>query len=141
MAKAEVHVESNLPQVLKAIDGAAEEAMRAAAEHLKNAWVLKLNRMGTGRRYRLPGGGFYTASAPGQPPARRTGRLARSVKVVVVRENGKVEARVGSTAFYAVFQEFGTRHQAARPSLRPTVDENLEEMKRIIAERLRGAGQ
>ena len=45
-----------------------------AAQALKKAELQVLRGQGGGRRYRVPGtGASYTASAPGQPPAVRTG--------------------------------------------------------------------
>jgi len=59
----------------------------------------------------------YTASAPGQPPAQRTGNLLRSVKVKFpARQKGygaKVFADRG-IAFYRHFLEFGTKQRIQR---------------------------
>lgn len=36
--------------------------------------------------------------------------------------------------FYLTFQEFGTAHHSAQPSLRPAFDEKQEEAKRVVGE-------
>lgn len=68
----------------------------------------------TGRIYRLSGGQRHQASAPGEPPATRTGRLARSVDY---RVHGWHTMTVGQEAPYASFLELGTRRIAPRPNL------------------------
>lgn len=51
----------------------ASRSVRAANE-LRNAELEVLSGQGGGRRYRMPHSkAYYTASAPGQPPARRSG--------------------------------------------------------------------
>lgn len=51
--------------------------------------------------------GPRAASAPGEPPASRTGQLARSIKVKVGRSGESVSVR--DTAFYALFLEGGAK--------------------------------
>lgn len=72
--------------------------------------------------------GFHKASAPGQPPARNTGDLARSWQVGF-KQRGSVEKHgnvyrlvVGSDKPYAKWLEFGTRNMAARPYVRPVAE-------------------
>jgi hypothetical protein len=66
----------------------------------------------TGRMYRRPGGGLYQASAPGEPPAIRSGELLRSIgprsecrpdanRRAICREVGARECKgLGSEAIY-----------------------------------------
>ena len=49
-----------------------------ASNALRNAELEVMRGQRGGRTYRKPSGGSYTASAPGEPPAWRTGTLARS---------------------------------------------------------------
>ncbi len=72
--------------------------------------------------------GFHKASAPGRPPARNTGNLARSWQTGVAKR-GKVEKAgnryrlvVGSILPYAKYLEFGTRRMKARPYVRPVAE-------------------
>ena len=46
-----------------------------------------------------------------------TGFLARSIELEIL--DGGLTARVFPTAEYAVYQEYGTRHQAGKPFIRP----------------------
>lgn len=77
----------------------------------------------------------HHASTPGDPPARDTGRLMESVKVVTLDEDALV-AHVGpdpaafqGQAYYPAYLEFGTRAMAPRPFMRPA----LERFKQAIA--------
>lgn len=98
----------------------------------------KYKQPGTGKVYkdlRAPGG-MYTASAPGEAPAVRTGRLAAGTKYAVYRKPGhaaatgqfvksfgKTEIVIYNKVSYAHELEFGTRGKgkkiAARPAWRP----------------------
>ena len=62
------------------------------ANELRNASLLVLRGGRSGRRYRVPGTRrYYTASAPGEPPAVRTGTFRRSWmrKVEILAEGDK----------------------------------------------------
>lgn len=72
--------------------------------------------------------GFHKASAPGAPPAKDTGHLARSWQVGfnkrgTVEQHGNVyRLVVGSNLNYAKWLEFGTARMAARPYVRPVAE-------------------
>lgn len=69
----------------------------------------------TGRIYNIRGNP-HTASAPGEAPANRTGRLKKSMNYRV-RDISEVEW--GSLIPYGEFLEKGTRRMAKRPFLTP----------------------
>lgn len=73
----EANVRSQLPS----------RAFRAANE-LRNASLEVLGGSRSGRTYRTPLGGTYTASAPGEPPAVRTGALRRLWKPLATGAGG-----------------------------------------------------
>jgi hypothetical protein len=60
---------------------------------------------------------------PGHPPATRTGRLWGSITWVLGEDSQGVFAAVGTNVFYGPFLEGGTSRMAARPFLRPGVEE------------------
>lgn len=76
----------------------------------------------------------HYASAPGDPPARDTGRLMESVKVVsldtesLVALVGPDPAAFKDRDYYPLRLEFGTRAMAPRPFMRPA----LERFKQAI---------
>lgn len=114
----------------KVLDSAAR-VLRIRAHALRSEIYGRLERSITGRGPNM--GTYRRASAPGDSPARQTGRLQESVKVVSF-DAAKLTATVGpdpadfSPAYYALYLEFGTRHMAPRPFMRPA----LEEFKRAV---------
>ena len=115
-----------LPDILKDLQrrGEAESAVKAGLNVIGADAVAAVTQAiesapHTGKPYRHDGANF-TASAPGGPPAKETGDLIDSIKLVpapaglgvlVVAEGAKAAAL-----------EFGTHHMPARPYLRPTVE-------------------
>lgn len=61
----------------------------------------------------------HKASAPGEPPATDTGRLANSVQY---RSSGKGEAEIDTQVEYGSMLEFGTINIAKRPAWLPAVE-------------------
>lgn len=62
----------------------------------------------------------------------RTGRLQRSIMF----GGGDGVWWVGSRLFYAPFVEFGTRYMSARPFMRPSLNQNLPDLKLFLVERV-----
>jgi hypothetical protein len=111
------------------------------AEVSQEAKKLIRNGPKTGRTY-----GSHTASAPGQAPANRTGRLMKSVKF---RARNHTEMTVGAEAEYAGYMEKGTRGREEdtfgagrfgaikpRPFLIKAVNNKAQDTVRIILENI-----
>jgi hypothetical protein len=123
-----VRFKSNLPQTLKKMRLAFAQrmvrAVKAVANELKHS-VLRGPR--SGRMYRLPGRGnlWYQASAPGQPPAFRTGAMNDSVSYTVGVYGHRILGRVGALDTlgrpYPRYLEGGTTRMQPRPWLRKTM--------------------
>lgn len=70
------------------------------------------------------------------------GRLRGSISAQpAIASKTLAEAWVIATAPYSKFQEFGTRHNAAHPFLRPAAEESRNEVVRLIADAVREAGR
>lgn len=82
-----------------------------AANELRNSALLVLRGQRSGRRYRIPGthkrqrdkatgkmrnGRYYTASAPGEPPANRLGHFRLSWQANARNENGVYTSMIES---------------------------------------------
>lgn len=105
-----------------AITRATRTATRQAATHLERAYKQTL-RLRSHRR------GTPTPSPPGEPPAKISGHLGRSVRSTRVRlvRRGVFESQIGPTAVYSRIQELGgitgngyRTHLPARPYIKPT---------------------
>lgn len=82
----------------------------------------------TGRIYYFRGRP-HQASAPGESPANRTGRLARSASY---RTRNHQEMTVGEVAPYAGYLEYGTVKMDPRPHIVRAVNKNHRNMVRSI---------
>jgi len=106
------------------IEGKLARGLNVRAEALRSEIynVLEQSQHGSGRHYP---GNPRRSSAPGESPARQTGRLQESIAVLSRATPDNLEASVGPrpqsysrTAPYPVFLEFGTRRMAPRPFVR-----------------------
>ena len=108
-----------------------------AANELRNSALLVLRGQRSGRRYKVPGtyrrqidktdgkkknGRYYTASAPGEPPAVRTGTFRRSWQPTAHRIFGSYISRIESDTTtddgrynLGEILENGTSRMAPRP--------------------------
>lgn len=109
------------PQAVAQVEAEAENRAFAAANELKNASMEVLRGQRSGKTYKKPGGGTYTASAPGEPPAVRTGRLRNSWRPVTNGKNPAIELNV---PVYPEYMEHGTPGGmiAPRPFVQKIVD-------------------
>lgn len=111
-----------------------------AVNAIRNAELEVLKGQRSGRVYRKPyTKATYTASAPGEPPARRTGNLRMHWNGQVKSENvsgGRVAivAELESQESYAGYLENGTSKMAARPFTEKIKEEATPEIKRIYNE-------
>ena len=65
---------------------------------------------------------YPPASAPGEPPHKRTTRLQTSISWRVLADGEGIYADIGSGVFYAKYLELGTERMAARPFLRTALE-------------------
>lgn len=113
-----------------------------AVNVLRNAEleVLKGQRSGERRRKPYTRHAMYTASAPGEPPARRTGNLRLhwngNVKNVRSTSNGGVSMCVSleSQEHYSIYLEEGTEKMEPRPFKNRIVERATPEINRIFGE-------
>lgn len=106
---------------------------------LRNAELEILKGQRSGRTYRkYPFRSTYTASAPGEPPARRTGNLRLHWNGTVeggITGNGvSVSLTLESQESYAGYLEHGTRKMAARPFVERIKEKASPGIKRIFEE-------
>ena len=127
----------NLKRRLAALPIAALAEVATALDEIGAEVVAEARRSLAADGPVQPDPGRRPASAPGAPPDDPTGRLAASLSVVADPATPHVTV-VASTP-YATFLEYGTRHMAARPFLRPAVEAHGEAARSRLAEALRRA--
>lgn len=118
---------------------AASRGMRAV-NAIRNAELEVLSGKRSGRVYRKPHTkSHYTASAPGEPPARRTGNLRLNWNGTVESSSTgsglRVTAVLESHERYSTYLENGTRRMAPRPFKQPISEKAMPEIERIYHEK------
>lgn len=118
---------------------AASRGMRAV-NAIRNAELEVLRGKRSGRVYRKPHTkSHYTASAPGEPPARRTGNLRLNWNGTVESSSTgsglRVTAVLESQERYSTYLENGTRRMAPRPFKQPISEKAMPEIERICHEK------
>lgn len=114
-----VRFESNLPRVELALRRGFRRNLAAAIEVWHTQLMQTLQGPRSGRTYRIPGTGrTYTASAPGEPPAKRLGDLQASYGTEV-RE---ADALIGTRLNHGEYLERGTPTTKPRPALQPSME-------------------
>lgn len=130
-----------------AVDDTVKKVNREAASRgtravnaIRNAELEVLRGKRSGRVYRKPHTkSHYTASAPGEPPARRTGNLRLNWNGTVESSSTgsglRVTAVLESQERYSTYLENGTRRMAPRPFKQPISDKAMPEIERIYHEK------
>lgn len=130
-----------------AVDDTVKKVNREAASRgtravnaIRNAELEVLRGKRSGRVYRKPHTkSYYTASAPGEPPARRTGNLRLNWNGTVESSSTgsglRVTAVLESQERYSTYLENGTRRMAPRPFKQPISEKAMPEIERIYHEK------
>lgn len=126
---AETEYISNVDEIVAKLDKAKYEKLLAASEFARNRLVEKLGGTRSGRQYKVPGTNtYYTASAPGEAPASRTGQLRGSIEYEITTN----KAMIGTPLEYGLHLEKGTIKMAPRPWLKVTLSENQQAIQQIL---------
>lgn len=158
ISKVTAKVPLNVPveEAVERIKHEMERRSYLAANELRTAALLVLRGQRSGRRYKVPGtyrrqrdktdgkmknGRYYTASAPGEPPAVRTGafRLSwqPSAQVVFGSYISRIESDIRTdNGRYTLGQilEEGTSRMAPRPHHERIQDQAKPYIERIYSE-------
>lgn len=130
-----------------AVDDTVKKVNREAASRgtravnaIRNAELEVLRGKRSGRVYRKPHTkSHYTASAPGESPARRTGNLRLNWNGTVESSSTgsglRVTAVLESQERYSTYLENGTRRMAPRPFKQPISEKAMPEIERIYHEK------
>lgn len=117
-------IKSALVKLPIEVRAAADKALAEAASNIADDVVRSIQ---TGKRTGLMYGS-HQASAPGEPPANKTGNLANSVSTVRL---GATSHFVKVAAYYSGFLESGTYKMAPRPFIEPAIERGAKMVKRL----------
>ena len=130
-----VNIAVEVEKKVKAIDKEMKHRSAKATRALKNAELRVMRGARGGASYSKPfRRSSYTASAPGEPPAVRTGNLRNSLmSSVETEDNGflSLTVKTKTDVHYAGYLEHGTSKMAARPYVDKIKKEALPELKTI----------
>lgn len=126
-----ITIDDHFPELKELLKRAGERNIKEATFFVHDVLIDQIligDR--TGRKYNVPGTKKkYTASAPGEAPARRTGALATDYKPKVKGFIGIV----GSMLLYALMLEKGTKKMAPRPHLGKAFSMSKADIIRILS--------
>ena len=125
-------------ETVKRLNQEARSRARRAVNVLRNSATSVLAGERHGKKGRVPNThAKYTMSAPGEPPAVRTGNLRRNWRQYVLAEEHmsgtRITARIKSDMPYSEFLEKGTSKMAARPYKDKTKDMAMPEINEIYS--------
>ncbi len=108
-----IDISSIINSAVESVNAQLPARAAAAGNCLRNAALDVLRGQRSGRVYKTPAGGRYTASAPGEPPAVRTGTLRTSWRPVRSGPNG-INPAIETNVPYAWLDE-GSPHGMIAP--------------------------
>lgn len=100
-----INIAPLVSNVKSSVDSQLPSRAFRAANALRDASLIVLRGQRGGRSYRTPTGGRYTASAPGEPPAVRTGALRGQWRPLTTGANNPA---IETNVPYAGYMENGT---------------------------------
>lgn len=138
--KASGRLKIAVDDTVKKVNREAASKGTRAVNAIRNAELEVLRGKRSGRVYRKPHTkSHYTASAPGEPPARRTGNLRLNWNGTVESSSTgsglRVTAVLESQERYSTYLENGTRRIAPRPFKQPISEKAMPEIERIYHEK------
>jgi hypothetical protein len=123
---------AELPGVLKALRDKAATAAPVTVMAIADTYRDHLKNVTLRRSFAAPGQ-FGTPAAPGQPPAWRTGELARSVTSVLGASSGlTATASVGPHTIYSRVQNQGAINRPTRAHYMHWVNDGGEWFKKRV---------
>lgn len=141
--KVDIPFDKNVGEAVAHIKQEMERRSWLVANELRNSALEVLRGERSGRVYTIPATRRkYTASAPGEPPAIRTGTFRRSWQSRAYVESGSyiscIESDIqtdGKRKYnLGTVLEEGTRRMAPRPFHDPIVENAMPQIKRIYSE-------
>lgn len=149
-----IPINVGVEEAVENIKQQVERRSYLAANELRNSALIVLRGQRSGRRYKIPGtyrkqldkatgkkrnGRYYTASAPGEPPAVRTGAFRSSWQPTTKALFGSYISRIESDLTagghnLGEMLEDGTRRMAPRPYVEKVLEKAEPKIFRIYSD-------
>ena len=134
-----INLEGAVNEIVEEITYQAKSRAFRAANELRNSALTVLRGKRSGRVYKRPfSKSKYTASAPGEPPAMRTGNLRMSWRLQSASERigntVTIKPAITTEVKYAPYLEEGTDRMAPRPFKDPIIEKAMPRISQIFKE-------
>jgi hypothetical protein len=134
-----IDLEGAVNEIVEEITYQAKSRAFRAANELRNSALTVLRGKRSGRVYKRPfSKSKYTASAPGEPPAMRTGNLRMSWRPQSASERigntVTIKPAITTEVKYAPYLEEGTDRMAPRPFKDPIIEKAMPRISQIFKE-------
>ncbi len=135
----QIGIQAAVSGIVRGIEREVQSRARRAANELRNAELEVLRGQRSGRIYRVPyTRRRYQASAPGEPPASRTGTLRNSFRPRMESEKSgnrtTLRPSIVSDVAYAEILEDGSGKAAPRPMREPVLQQAFPRIEAIFRE-------
>jgi hypothetical protein len=135
----EINLDDTVAGIVGQVTAQAKSRGFRAANELRNAALQVLRGQRSGRIYKRPhSSSTYTASAPGEPPAVRTGGLRVSWKQQARSEKDgktvKIRPAIWTDKKYAPILQEGTHKMAPRPFEEPIIEKAKPKVMTIFGQ-------
>ena len=124
-------------QIMGEVETRAKSCAVRASNELRNSALFVLRGQRSGKRYKKPHTkrAYYTASAPGEPPAVRTGMLRMSWGMKAIGDGkGTYTAGIYTDVPYAETLESGNSRVKARPYRQKVIERAAPKVTAIFKE-------
>lgn len=128
---------ARVKQMVREVETKAKASAVRASNELRNSALFVLKGQRSGKRYKKPHTkrAYYTASAPGEPPAVRTGMLRMSWGIKAVGDGkGTYTAGIYSDVPYAEELENGNSRIKQRPYRQQIIERAKPKVTAIFKE-------
>lgn len=122
----DVKIDNKIPELFQKLEAAVSRFVQTSAAGIGEAAKTAMGGPRSGRLY-----GSHQASAPGEPPASRSGKYLSSIEVL---EGSSLEAKVGASVSYAPILEYGLN----RPLWSKVLTEVLPTLEAKLADEIAG---
>lgn len=134
-----INLDGAVNEIVEEITLQAKSRAFRAANELRNSALTVLRGKRSGRVYKRPfSKSIYTASAPGEPPAMRTGNLRMSWRPQSASERigntVTIKPAITTEVKYAPYLEEGTDRMAPRPFEEPIIEKAMPRISQIFKE-------
>lgn len=123
--------ESYRTEIKKFLDGKATKKVAMIGTELTNHIKQGMRQAKSGEQYRIPGANrTYTASAPGEYPAIRTGQLRSGIRFKLQNDSDGIAVHMGTNVAHGVILE--DEGDGIRPWLSKGLDEYDQRLKSVL---------